>query len=206
MLTTVALATEHQTSNGFFAAEASPVRLAQTLQASCNVDYPKCASLMSSLAQNIQLNAHCGADLAMQNPTVLQAYNGFLAYQPLYTAGCIQDDGGNYCFADAVTNKSAPTSSYVYYLPLGVQLPASASPACNTCMQQTMAVFATAASNRSNPLSMDYASAAQQINSGCGTEFVDNSVVESSGAVATAGLSPGLTSLALCVLGFGVFV
>ena len=137
---------------------------------------------MASLAQEIQSENNCGADLAMRNPMVTQAYNGFIAYQPLYHAGCLTDSDGNYCFANAITNASAPSSSYVYYLPLGVQLPGGTQPTCDTCLQNTMAIFATFASNSSQPLSTDYGTAAQQVDMSCGPRFVESSVQMTSGS------------------------
>lgn len=152
---------------------------------------------MSSLAEEIQSNNNCGEDLQLQNPMVLQAYNGFLAYQPLYHAGCLTDTEGNYCFANAVTNASAPTSSYIYYLPLGVQLPGGTQPACNMCLQNTMSIFATAAGNSTQPLNGDYTSAAQMVDMTCGPTFVDASVARTSGA-STSG-PPGIIGLLTAV-------
>lgn len=156
---------------------------------------------MSSLAQEIQQDAQCGADLEMENPVVTQAYNGFIAYPTLYHAGCLTDNDGNYCFANAVTNSSAPSSSYIYYLPLGVQLPGGAKPACNQCLQNTMAIFATTASNSSQPLSKDYTGAAEQVQMSCGPTFVEATVTMSAASTLTTTSSTtmvaGLLLLAL---------
>ena len=160
---------------------------------------------MASLTQQIQLESNCGADLQMQNPMVLQAYNGFVAYQPLYHAGCLTDTDGNYCFSDAVMNASAPTSSYIYYLPLGVQLPGGTSPACNMCLRNTMAIFATYASNISQPISTDYGTAAQQVDMYCGPKFVDATVQSTSSALALANVS-ALSLLSLIFTLSQVFV
>ncbi|KAF2172237.1 hypothetical protein M409DRAFT_17475 [Zasmidium cellare ATCC 36951] len=172
-----------QTSNSFFTASRSLVRLSQTLDATCNIDFNTCSTLMASLAQEIQEDAQCGADLEMENPLVTQAYNGFVAYPTLYHAGCLTDNDGKYCFANAVTNASAPSSSYIYYLPLGVQLPGGAKPACNQCLQNTMAIFATTASNSSQPLSKDYTGAAEQVQMTCGPTFVEASVATSAASI-----------------------
>ena len=169
-----------QTSNGFFLSTRSLVRLTQTLDATCNVSFEKCASVMATLAEEIQSQDNCGADLQMQNPIVVQAYNGLIAYQPLYHAGCLTDPDGNYCFANAVTNASAPSSSYVYYLPLGVVLPAGTQPTCDKCLENTMTIFATYASNSSQPLNMDYGTAAQQIDMTCGPRFAEAAVQSNS--------------------------
>lgn len=53
-----------------------------------------------------------------------------------------------------------------------------------------MALFATAAANKSQPLSLDYVNAATMINQDCGPEFVNGTIptVGSSGsAVASSG-------------------
>ena len=87
-----------QTSTSFFNVQRSPVKLAQTLGASCGVNFDGCSTLMASLARQIQSPDNCAADLQNQNPTVMQAYAGFVAYQSLYHAGCLlNDDTGGYC-------------------------------------------------------------------------------------------------------------
>lgn len=184
-----------QTSNSFFTASRSLVRLSQAMDATCNVDFNTCSTLMSNLAQEIQQDAQCGADLQMENPVVTQAYNGFIAYPTLYHAGCLTDSDGKYCFANAVTNASAPSSSYIYYLPLGVQLPGGAKPSCNQCLQNTMAIFATTAGNSSQPLSEDYTSAAEQVEMTCGPTFV-KATVASSAAVCSMTPTTSSTTLA----------
>lgn len=143
---------------------------------------------MASLATQIKSNDNCGSDLAMGNPSVMQAYNGLVAYDALYRAGCLTDPSGSYCYANAVTNASAPSSSYIYYLPLGVQLPGGSRPACTSCLQNTMRIFAQAAGNSSQPLNADYVSAAEQVQMNCGPTFVQASVVSSS---ATSSFGPG---------------
>lgn len=87
-----------QTSTSFFAIQRSPVRLAQTLGASCSVNFDSCNALMASLARQIQSPNNCAADLQNQNPTAMQAYAGFIAYQSLYHAGCLLNSNtGSYC-------------------------------------------------------------------------------------------------------------
>lgn len=104
-----------------------------------------------------------------------------------------------------MTNTSSPTDSYPYYLAVGVALPAGARPTCNKCLKDAMAIFATAAGNASQPLSRIYVGAANQINIGCGTDFVDSSVVRTSAAAASRTASPTrhlafLTTLAALLL------
>ncbi|KAK3647210.1 hypothetical protein LTR22_013871 [Elasticomyces elasticus] len=192
-----------QTSNGFFMAAKSLVSLTQVLEATCAADFNTCSPLMASLAQQLEQESNCGADLQMQNPTVLQAYDGLVAFQPLYQAGCLKDTDGAYCLANAMTNTSAPTSSYIYYLALGMQLPANTRPACTDCLRNTMAIFATAATNRSVPLNEDYAAAAQQVDASCGSEFAQASVVRSSAVQQAAHMSK-LVLIGFVVLAIGI--
>jgi hypothetical protein len=87
-----------QTSTSFFTVQRSPVKLAQTLGASCGVNFDSCSTLMASLARQIQSPDNCAADLQNQNPTVMQAYTGFVAYPSLYHAGCLLNaNTGGYC-------------------------------------------------------------------------------------------------------------
>lgn len=107
---------------------------------------------MSRFAQEIRRDTNCGLDFKNQNPLVVQAYNGMIAYQPLYRAGCLKSESGSYCtsrcflatligalkqqlietdigYADAITNISSPSDSHVYFLALGLDLPGGSRPA-----------------------------------------------------------------------------
>jgi hypothetical protein len=137
---------------------------------------------MSTLATQLASKS-CAKDLSLQNPLATQAYAGLLAYDTLYAASCLTSaETGNYCYADAVSNTSAPTSSYVYYLPLGMSLPAGTRPACTPCLKDTMSIFAAAASDRKGDFRGDYAQAAQVVDLTCGPGFVDASVASNGGA------------------------
>ncbi|KAI9817829.1 MAG: hypothetical protein M1827_000948 [Pycnora praestabilis] len=162
---------------------------------------------MSSLAQELRQDSNCGTDYGYQNPVVQQAYNGLVAYEPLYRAGCLKDFSGSYCFADAITNTSSPSDSYTYYLPLGVSLPGASSPTCNTCLQNTMAVFDEAAANKSQPVSAVYAAAAQQMDIKCGPTYINATVPKATGAAvnyrpnpATFGLVLALTLMCISII------
>ena len=52
---------------------------------------------MNTKARTLLSKNHCGVDYENDNPQVLQAYNGLLAYEPLYKASCLQDQQGNFC-------------------------------------------------------------------------------------------------------------
>jgi hypothetical protein len=87
---------------------------------------------MDGFARELMSPSACKSDLDSDTPLVIQAYNGLVAYPIAYTASCLRDSEGSYCFANAVTNTSSPTDSYPYYLPIGQDLPAGSRPTCNT--------------------------------------------------------------------------
>ncbi|OCK76896.1 hypothetical protein K432DRAFT_385103 [Lepidopterella palustris CBS 459.81] len=189
-----------QTSSAFFDASKSFVRITQTLDATCNVNFNTCLAVMNEFGKNIKNDSNCAVDYANDNPLVLQAYNGLIAYQPLYQAGCLRDNRGNYCFANAITNTTAVTDSYPYYLPLGVSLPGSSRPTCNTCLQDTMALFSSFAANVTQPLSQTYALAAQQIDIGCGPSFVNQTAAPLKGDAGAVGVNMAPTITLLIML------
>ena len=161
---------------------------------------------MQAIANNLTSPENCGLDYTAQNPTVLAAHTGLIAYKPLYTASCLKNPStSSYCFADAVTNASSPTDSYVYYLALNTSLPGGSQPTCNTCLQDTMAIFDAAAANRSQPVASTYVAAAQQINVNCGPGFV-NASIPAALSLSPSTFSPpaspllGLVTVLVCVL------
>ena len=177
----------------FFDATRSLSTITAVLNASCSVSFPACSSLMSSFALTLRSSSACQADYNSENPQVRQAYAGLLAYDVSYNASCLKnspatpgsessdaqpdnDNDNNYCFANAVTNRSSPTDSYIYYLPVGITLPSDSLPTCNTCLANTMALYATAASNKTQPLNLDYVQSATLINEMCGPNFVNASI------------------------------
>lgn len=86
-----------QTSHAFFEAEKSYVETTIALDASCNANFAKCNTLTQNIAYKIKQPEVCGADYTAQNPLVLQAYQGLLAYASMYQAGCLKDTAGSYC-------------------------------------------------------------------------------------------------------------
>lgn len=152
---------------------------------------------MNVLSSN--LTDVCSSDLAAKNPMVVQAQFGLKAYTPLYTASCLRNPStSSYCFADAVTNTSSPTDSYVYYLPLNVSFPGTGHPTCSDCLVNTMGVFEEATSDRNSPLAAYYPIAAQQVNVHCGPAFVSTNLAAAK-SIAGRAVPPG-AELALFVL------
>jgi hypothetical protein len=52
---------------------------------------------MDGFARDLRQDANCAVDYTNDNPQVIQAYNGLLAYEPLYQASCLRDSEGSYC-------------------------------------------------------------------------------------------------------------
>ncbi|GAM37795.1 hypothetical protein TCE0_033r08019 [Talaromyces pinophilus] len=132
---------------------------------------------MTNLAANLTSNNNCGADYKLGNPTVTQAYDGMVSYEPIAKAVCLEDPSTHeYCFTEAATNSTNISGYALYLLPLGNSLPGGSRPACNQCTQATMAVFKDSAVVKGNPLVQTYIPAAQTINIGCGPNFVNATV------------------------------
>jgi hypothetical protein len=195
--------TPRKNSNSFFQASKSLVRMSQTLDATCAADLTTCSPLMTSFATNLTTSAACASDLISQNPLITQAHLGLLAYKPLYTASCLRNSStSSYCFADAVTNTSSPTDSYIYYLPLNISLPGGSQPTCDSCLKNTMAIFASTSSDRTSALASDYVDAAMQVNVQCGPTFVNASLPSAATSAArmeTVNPAMGVLALALLV-------
>lgn len=166
-----------QNSNTFFKDLASAVTLDQVLDTSCSANITSCSTYMSALASNLTSTDNCGADYKLGNPMVTQAYEGMVSYEPIAKAACLEDPSTNdYCFTEAATNSSNISDYYLYFTPLGNALPGGSRPSCNKCTQATMAVFLNSALIKGNPLVQTYIPAAEIINVGCGSNFVNASV------------------------------
>ncbi|WEW58763.1 hypothetical protein PRK78_004231 [Emydomyces testavorans] len=171
-------------SKSWFNAAKSFVSITRALDASCSVNSAQCASVLSRLAREIGTKEACEKDLAGQNPLVITARNGFLAYKYVHDATCLKNpDTGSYCLADALASENTVGNTFVYHLALGSPLPGSTRPECNKCLEATMKVYSEGAGVQQQPLSQTYKSAAQQINIGCGPSFV--SEVVKTGAAGT---------------------
>jgi hypothetical protein len=92
---------------------------------------------MDSFARELMTPSACKSDFDNDSPLVIQALNGLVAYPVAYSASCLRDQEGSYCFANAVSNMSSPTDSYPYYLPVGQELPAGSRPTCNSVSHVT---------------------------------------------------------------------
>ncbi|KAI9681459.1 MAG: hypothetical protein M1817_002743 [Caeruleum heppii] len=188
-------------SNSFFQASKSIYRVTQTLDTSCNVDFDMCSSLMSTLAEQLRAASNCGPDFDAENAIVLQAYHGLVAYRPFYQAGCLKSSTGSYCFADAITNVASPTDSYIYYLGLGMDLPAGTRPTCNDCLRNTLKIFANAAASSTQPASGTYVESAQLVQLSCGPEFANTTIPVLKSAAGVAGLKTSSLGLLWGVAG-----
>ncbi|MCJ1464398.1 hypothetical protein MMC07_003011 [Pseudocyphellaria aurata] len=192
-----------QNSVSFFHASSESNTITQSLDASCNVVFPTCRSIMASFARDLQQDSNCGEDFRRQNPLVGQAYNGLIAYETLYYAGCQKNSQGKYCYAEAILNKSStPVSdSFVYFLPLGIPLPAPSKPSCSQCQVRTMSIFNQAAANTTQPISKTYVDAARMIDLTCGPNFANSTLPA---PLTNDGSAPAPGSRAMLVVVTGV--
>ncbi|KAG6071422.1 hypothetical protein E4U16_003901 [Claviceps sp. LM84 group G4] len=203
-----------QTSTGFFNAQKQLVSIVKVLDATCAPDVTKCTDFLNQAAQNLTLDANCKSEFDQNQTQILQAYRGLRAYNVLYSAACLQNPTTNsYCFANAVTNLSTPSNTYLYFMPYGMSLPGASKPSCNWCTQTTMAIYHSASADRDQPVASKYEDAASQVNTLCGPSFVNASlpVAESAGVLrvrAPSGVSVVVMSAfsALVVVsGMGMF-
>jgi len=186
-----------QNSVSFFQASKSLVRITQVLDATCAANMTFCTTYLNNIAANLTTSANCGSEYATLNPIVTSARIGLIAYKPMYQASCLKNPStSSYCYADAITNSSSFSDSYIESLIGG------ARPTCNACLQNTMAVLDANAANRSQPISNTYISAANMINAQCGPGFVNatlpTAIVSSAGSIYFPGTA-SLLALVLCV-------
>ncbi|KAM7192682.1 hypothetical protein V8F20_008745 [Naviculisporaceae sp. PSN 640] len=186
-----------QGSRSFFSAQKSLVSITQVLDASCAANATFCSEYMTDLANKMVLDENCGGDYELGNSVVVKAYLAMLAYAPVYTASCLKDpETSMYCFANAVTNVTNRSNPYFYYLPLNRSLPGSTIPTCNKCLQNTMSVFHSATADRKQQIANTYVSAAEQVNTICGPDFVKEELaVEASSSSGSRSIPDGSPSL-----------
>ncbi|KAL2181358.1 uncharacterized protein P884DRAFT_190925 [Thermothelomyces heterothallicus CBS 202.75] len=164
-------------SRSFFEAQRSAVGITRTLDATCAANATFCTGYLNQLAQNLTQPENCGTDYERGQSTVADIYNAMMAYGPVYSAGCLRDpDTGAYCYANAVTNLTNPSSTYIYFLPLNKSLPGTTVPSCGYCLQRTMALYQAATADRRQMIANTYVSAAQQVNTICGPNFVNETL------------------------------
>ncbi len=199
-----------QNSNSFFRAQRSFTLLTQTLDAACDAPLAICSPLMNNIAAQLIDNKNCGQDYRQQNPLVMQAYAGLIAYEPVNRATCLKDEvSKSYCFTEASTNSSNAADFYPYYTAVGLSMPQTAHPTCSQCLKDTMRVFAGYAENVIQPLSNTYLPCAVQVDKGCGNGFVSTDVKVGSAAKPNGATEGSFsrsslwlmlaTTLALCV-------
>jgi len=173
------------TSSSFFDAKRQLTSLVRVLDAACDAEVESCATFMSTAAQNLTAEENCKEEYDDGVRHVMDAYKGLMNYQVVYTATCLEDpDTDMYCFANAVTNSSNSSDTYVYSLPYDLELPGSSTPTCNWCNKETMGIFHAASANRDLLISNTYEEAARQFNNLCDVDYVNGTLpeaVESSG-------------------------
>lgn len=149
----------------------------KVLDATCAANVTYCTEFFDAAAANLTAEENCKAEWKAGNFLVKEALLGFKAYEMMYKATCLQNpDDDMYCFAEAVTNLTNASDAYFYFLPYNLTLPGSSVPSCNWCNQETMGIFHAASADRSQYISDTYESAARQVNTICGSDFVNGTL------------------------------
>ncbi|KAF8518439.1 hypothetical protein BU17DRAFT_48620 [Hysterangium stoloniferum] len=182
-------------SSAFLTAQRNITLFNNVIAGTCNTvpSTDTCERTMNNYLS--QLNSDCAADIAAQNPVVLQAQIGFQSYVAMRVAACLPDSSTNqYCYIEAL-GQTSPADIYVYALPLGTPVPDGVRLSCTPCLQSLLAVYAA----YSLPvLSKTYPAAAHLAVAQCGGTFASVSVTKTSSAMRynlhLAGLMVGLTA------------
>lgn len=183
--------------------------IVRVLDAACasDIDVNACNDFLTGAAKNLTSSSNCKAEYDASQELVTLAYNMLYSYKVVQASTCLQNpDTNTYCFASAVTNITNPTDAFFYFMPLGSMLPGGSAPSCGWCTSQTMAIFHASSANRHQPISKTYESAAQQVNTICGPNFVNSTLPEESFAMKslappTSRIITTAASAALLILG-----
>ncbi|KAF4452521.1 hypothetical protein F53441_4633 [Fusarium austroafricanum] len=166
-----------QTSRGFFEAQKQLLSIVRVLDATCAANVTYCTDFFDAAARNLTASENCKAEWESGNSVVKQFLYGMKAYEMMYKATCLQTpEDDMYCYANAVTNTTTAANAYFYYLPYNLTLPGSTNPSCSWCIQETMNIFHAATTDRSQPVALTYESAARQVNTLCGPNFVNSTL------------------------------
>ncbi|RSM10498.1 hypothetical protein CDV31_007176 [Fusarium ambrosium] len=166
-----------QTSRGFFDAQKQLLSIVRVLDQTCAANVTYCTEFFDAAAQNLTSADNCKKEWDAGNSIVKQFLYGMKTYEMMYKATCLQTpDDDMYCYANAVTNTSTASNAYFYYLPYNLTLPGSTNPSCSWCIQETMNIFHAAAEDRSQPIALTYETAARQVNTLCGMDFVNGTL------------------------------
>lgn len=136
------------------------------------------------------------------------------AYKVMYDAACSSDPISNsYCYIDAAANTS-PADLYLYQLPLGINLPKTATGlTCSPCSKSILNIYSTALEDKSTAddltgLKATYEISAKMVDAACGGNFAMLGVVSGALAVklSSSSSSFGLMSIFVIVLGIWTLV
>lgn len=86
-------------SNQFNQISRNTTTLQPLLQSICNTSTSQCVSLMQQYASQMVQSSNCQADINKNNNTIaVSTLYDFVSYEPMQSAGCLQDTDGQYCF------------------------------------------------------------------------------------------------------------
>ena len=153
--------------------------MVRTLDRACDVDVDACKSFMDAAARNLTSEENCEKEYNEGVKVVSAAYHGLRNYETVYQVTCLEDqESDQYCYANAVTNTSNSSDSYLYFLPYDLAMPASALPNCNWCNKETLDIFHAASADRGLAISNTYEEAARLVNNLCEPKYVNATLPE----------------------------
>jgi hypothetical protein len=105
-------------SNQFNQMSRNTSTLLPILQSICNTSTSQCVSLMQQYASQMMESSNCQTDVNNNNTIAVSTLYDFESYQPMQSAGCLEDTDGQYCFV-----KTLRKASSIFFLILFCTLP-----------------------------------------------------------------------------------
>ncbi|KAH8552911.1 hypothetical protein BGW37DRAFT_487675 [Umbelopsis sp. PMI_123] len=175
-------------SNQFNQISRNNTALTPVLQALCATTSDQCVSLMQQYATQMVDSKNCGTDIQSNNTIAVATLYDFESYQPMQSAGCLQDTTGEYCYVQAL-NMSQGTS--IYYLPEGSVLPNSTYTQlkfqCNNCNAKILSLYSNYSTVQSEPINSVWQQALTVVNETCGTAYLQSAGINYTSTAASGG-------------------
>ncbi|KAM3584488.1 hypothetical protein VKS41_003299 [Umbelopsis sp. WA50703] len=166
-------------SNQFNQMSRNTSTLLPILQSICNTSTSQCVSLMQQYASQMMESSNCQTDVNNNNTIAVSTLYDFESYQPMQSAGCLEDTDGQYCF---VKTLQASQGTALYYLPVGSPLPSPSSNLttlqCNSCNSKTLALYSNYSSMQNEPINSIWKAALSIVNATCGQSYLTASGIK----------------------------
>ncbi|CAO3693803.1 unnamed protein product [Umbelopsis ramanniana] len=162
-------------SNQFNQISRNNSALTPVLQGLCATNSDQCVSLMKQYATQMTDSKNCGTDIQSNNAIAVAALYDFESYQPMQSAGCLQDTNGQYCYAQALAMNQGTS---IYYLPVGSSMPNASYTKtkfqCNNCNSKVLSLYSNYSTVQSEPIISVWHQALTVINGTCGPAYLQS--------------------------------